>query len=70
MQYLCLACVVACPDSFLDHTFSAFRAGILFTHKAFYWITGALCVTVFIIRNFTRLGRAGRFIIKGQDNAQ
>lgn len=55
IQCLCLACVVTCPDSVLDHAFGVLRTGVLFTDEAFSWITCALSVTVFLIHNITRL---------------
>ncbi len=37
---------------------------MLFTDKACHGITGAFCVTVFLIHHFTRLGAQSRFIIQ------
>lgn len=54
-RIICLACVVACPDSIFDHTFGVLRTGVLFTDDACSGITGALFVTVIFVHNFTRL---------------
>ena len=66
MYHLCLACVVASPDSFLDHALGIFGAGMLFTDEACCCITGTFCVTAFIIHHFTSLGTQSTIIMQGK----